>query len=150
MPGLLDDVVRREDLRVAANGECDRVRRSRVDLDLGPVLDDRDLREVRVLTQLRDGHLDDLALELGDDLREQVVGHRPLRARPLQLHQDRRRLGVADPDREEAILVHGLQEHDRLLADRLEAHAVEGHLSHRWPTPILVRGLRYSSGPAGD
>jgi hypothetical protein len=56
--------------------------------------------------------------------------HRPLRARALEAHEDGCGLGLADPDRQEAVLVHGLEEDDRLLADRLEAHTVESHLTH--------------------
>jgi hypothetical protein len=48
----------------------------------------------------------------------------------LELHHDRGRLGVADPDREELVAVAGLQEHDRLLADHVEAYAVDDHLLH--------------------
>jgi hypothetical protein len=133
---LVHDLVVGEDLRLAAYGERDRVRRPGVDLDLLPVLNDGDLREVRVLAELCDGHADDLTVQLRDDLRQEVVRHRTGRARALELHEDRRGLRVADPDRQEAVLVHGLQQHDRLLADRLEAHAVEGHLTHAWPEPV--------------
>jgi hypothetical protein len=38
---------------------------------------------------------------------------------------------VADPDREELVPVGRLQEHDRLLADDVEADAVDVHLVHR-------------------
>ena len=48
-------------------------------------------------------------------------GHRPRRRGALQLHQDRRGLGVTDPDRQEPVAVDGLQEDDRLLADHVEA-----------------------------
>jgi hypothetical protein len=58
------------------------------------------------------------------------VRHRARRVGPLELHQDRRRFGVADPDREELVAVAGLQEHDRLLADHVEADAVNDHFLH--------------------
>ena len=62
---------------------------------------------------------------------EQVVGHRPRGAGALELHQDRGGLGMADPDRQELVAVGGLQQHDRLLADHVEADAVDDHLLHR-------------------
>ena len=71
---------------------------------------------------------------------EQVVGHRPRRRRALQLHQDRGGLGVADPDRQELVAVDGLEQHDRLLADHVEAHAVDDHFLHR----RLPRASRWS------
>jgi hypothetical protein len=37
---------------------------------------------------------------------------------------------VADPDRQEAISIRGLQKHDRLLADHVEADAVDLHALH--------------------
>src|SRR5262249_13754196 len=144
--GPLDDRIRPEDLSVAANWEVERAGRARNGLELVPGLNECDAREGRVLAELGHGLLDDLALELGDDLAEEVVRHRALWAGPLEPHEDRGGLRLADPDWEEAILVDCLEEHDRLLADRLEAHAVESHLAH--PTlRIVVRALRYSSGP---
>src|SRR6185503_18135449 len=63
---------------------------------------------------------------------------------------------LPDPDGEKAILVDGLEEHDRLLADRLEAHAVEGHLAHpdvrmlvRGRTPASSGGVRQSQRASG-
>ena len=61
---------------------------------------------------------------------EEVVRHRPRRRCALELHQDRRRLRVADPDGQELVVFDGLQQHDRLLADHVEAHAVDDHLLH--------------------
>ena len=60
---------------------------------------------------------------------------------PWRLHEDGGGLCMADPDREEAILVRRLEENDRLLADGLEAHAVESHLAHP-DDPMLVSGKR--------
>ena len=107
----------------------------------------RDLGEEGVVAQL--GHRDLRAadVELAEHVAEQVVRHRPRRRRALQLHQDRRRLGVADPDRQELVAVGGLEQHDRLLADHVEADAVDDHLLH-WALP--GRGpLKYRSRPSG-
>ena len=56
------------------------------------------------------------------------MGHRPRRRGALQLHQDRGRLGMPDPDRQEFVAVNGLQQDDRLLADHVEADAIDLHL----------------------
>jgi hypothetical protein len=37
---------------------------------------------------------------------------------------------MADPDREELVRLDGLEQDDRLLADHVEAHAVDDHLLH--------------------
>jgi hypothetical protein len=66
-----------------------------------------------------------------EEVVEQIVGHRPRSLRALQLHQDRRRLRVADPDREKAVAVHGLQQHDRLLTNHVEADSIDLHLLHQ-------------------
>jgi hypothetical protein len=58
------------------------------------------------------------------------VRHRARRVGALELHQDGGGLGMTDPDRQELVPVARLQEHDRLLADHVEAHAVDDHLLH--------------------
>ena len=59
--------------------------------------------------------------------------HRPRRAGALELHEDRGGLRMADPDRQELVAIDGLQEHDRLLANHVEADAVDDHLLHENP-----------------
>jgi hypothetical protein len=34
---------------------------------------------------------------------------------------------MTDPDRQELVALDGLEQHDRLLADHVEAHAVDHH-----------------------
>jgi hypothetical protein len=76
------------------------------------------------------GHGDALAgdLELAEHVVDQVVRHGARRVGPLELHQDRRRLRMADPDRQELVAVTGLQQDDRLFADHVETHSVDDHL----------------------
>ena len=113
-----------------AHGERQRVGRPRVDLDLAPVDRQRDRGEEGVVPQLCDRDLAALDLELAEHVDEEVVRHRPRRRRALQLHQDRGSLRVTDPDRQELVGVGGLQQHDRLLADHVEADAVDDHFLH--------------------
>ena len=89
----------------------------------------------------------DLAIELVEDVCEQVVGHRARRRGALELHQDRGRLGVADPDRQEPVPVGRLQQHDRLLADQVEADAVDDHLVHGRPFLMLAPGPCTETSP---
>src|SRR4051812_11125448 len=56
--------------------------------------------------------------------------HRTRSRRPLEFHQDGRRLWMSDPDRQELVRVDGLEQHDRLLADHVKADAVNHHLLH--------------------
>src|SRR5438105_9045227 len=70
------------------------------------------------------------------------MGHGPRRARALKLHEDRCGLRMTDPDGEELVAVDSLQEHDRLLANHVEADAIDDHLLHAYPP----RGERRSIG----
>ncbi len=130
---LGDDLLGGEDRGAGADGERDRVARARVDLQLAAADVERDRGEERVLAQLGDRHLRAFDVELSEDVAQQVVRHRPRRASPLQLHEDRRGLGMPDPDRQELVAIDGLQEHDRLLANHVEADAVNHHLLHKGP-----------------
>ena len=107
-----------------------------------PLICERDLGVEGVVAQLRDGDLRDLRVEVAEDLGEQVVRHRPRGVGSLELHEDRRRLGMADPDREELVALGRLQEHDRLLADHVEAHSVDDHLLHGQAEGIVAAALR--------
>ena len=89
-----------------------------------------DRGEERVVAQLGDRDLRALDVELAEHVVHEVVRHRPRRAGALQLHQDRRRLRMPDPDGQELVRVDGLQQDDRLLADHVEGHAVDHHLLH--------------------
>ena len=132
---LLDHLVGGEDRRLRAHRDRDRVGGARVDLDLRVAVLDRDRGVEGVLAQLGDRNPHDLDLELAEDVDEQVVRERPRRRRALELHQDRRRLGMADPDRQVPVSLGRLQEHDRLLADEIERDPVDRHLDHlstRW------------------
>jgi hypothetical protein len=128
--GLGDHVLGGEDRRAGADSEGERVGRTRVDRYLAAVQLQRDLGVEGVLAKLRDRDARAAHLELRQHLRDQVVGHRSRRVGSLELHQDRGGLGMTDPDREELVAVAGLQKHDRLLPDHVEADAVDDHLLH--------------------
>ena len=96
---VVDHLVGDEDLGVGPHGQRERVGRARVDLDLRAVDAQRDGRVEGVVAQLGHRDLLDLRVQLAQHRRDQVVRHRPRRRRALELHQDRGRLGVADPDR---------------------------------------------------
>ena len=136
--------------RRGAHRERQRVGRARVDLHLGSVDRDRDRGVERVVAQLGDGHLLALGLELLEHVVEQVVCHRARGRGALELHQDRRRLRVADPDRQEAVAVDRLQQDDRLLAHHVEADAIDLHLLHRQISAALGDASHYRcEGRAG-
>src|SRR6185437_13437701 len=141
---LGDHVVGGEDLRLGADGERDRVGRTGVDVDLLTVLDDRDLGVEGVLAQLRDRDPADRGAQLLEHVADEVVRHRPDRCLALQLHEDRSRLGMPDPDRQELVAVSRLEKHDRLLADQIEADAVDEHLLH--PSGDLVSNIAQVAG----
>ena len=102
-----------------------------------------------VVAQIGDRDLHDLRLELGQHLGDQVVRHRPRRGGALELHQNRGRLRVTDPDRQELVPLGGLQQDDRLLPDHVEAHAVDGHLLHGARPHCTAPSERPNRGWAG-
>jgi hypothetical protein len=57
---------------------------------------------------------------------------------------------MTDPDRQELVPVGGLQQHDRLLADQIEADPVDDHFLHRSGlVRILAQALGGKPGPLG-
>src|SRR3954454_25278934 len=151
---LGDDLLGGEDRRPRADGQREGVAGAGVDLQLAAVGLQRDGGEEGVLAQLGDRHLLAGDVELAEHVAQQVVGHRARRGGALELHEDRGGLGMADPDRQELVAVNGLEQDDRLLADHVEAHAVDHHLLHG--EGLSTRGLPESSagggplrGPAG-
>src|SRR5262249_17153200 len=127
---LLQDPIVGEDRGLSPDGERDRVGRARVDFDLVSVLLNGDRGEEGVVAQLGHAYARDLRGELTERVREGAVRERSRSGRALELHQDRRRLGVPDPDGQELVPVRRLEQDDRLLADEIEAHAVDDHLLH--------------------
>jgi hypothetical protein len=127
---LGDDLVGGVDRRAGADRQRERVTGARIDLELAAVHAEADRGIEGVLAQL--GHRDAGALdvELAQDVREQIVGHRTGRGRTLELHQNRRCLRMPDPDRQELVVLDGLQQNDRLLPDHVEANPVDDHLLH--------------------
>src|SRR2546423_12637382 len=100
---LLDHFLRGEDRRRGTDRDGKRIGGTRVDLDLLSVYAKGDRGVERVVLQLRDRDARALSVELVDHLADQVVGHRAGRRGPLKLHENRGRLRVTDPDRQEFI-----------------------------------------------
>jgi hypothetical protein len=147
---LGDDVLVGEDRRLRAHREGERVGGPRVDLDLAAVHLEGDRGVEGVLAQLGDGDAGARDLELRQHLVHEIVGHRARRVGALELHEDRGGLGVTDPDRQELVPLACLQEHDRLLADHVEAHAVDHHLLHlSGPRAFSVEGGGFQSRQQG-
>ena len=127
---LLDHVLRSEDRRGGPHRHGEGVRGPRVDLDLLAVDTQGDRGEkVLSFSSVTDTRVHWASSSPIISLIRSCVMGRGVRG-ALELHQDRGRLGVADPDRQELVAVDGLQEHDRLLADHVEADPVDDHLLH--------------------
>src|SRR3989304_6887004 len=73
-----------------------------------------DLGEVGLLLDLGDDDAQDADGEGGEHGTEEVMRHRPRGLHALQLHRDRRRLGLPDPDRQSHRLRSIDQQHDRV------------------------------------
>ena len=127
---LGDDLLGGEDRGARADGQRERIGGTRVDLHLAAAHLEGDGGVEGVLAQLGDRDAGAGDLELGQHVVDQVVRHRPRGVGPLELHQDGRGLRVADPDRKELVPLARLEQDDRLLADHVEADAVDDHLLH--------------------
>src|ERR671916_468905 len=146
--GLLDDIVRGEDLGSRADRKRYGVGGAGVDLDRLAVYVEADGGEEGLV--LEGGHRDALhrGAELVDEVQGQVVGKGTDELLVLELHQDRTCLRLADPDRKVAVLVRGLEDGDRAGGKEVHLHAVDGHLGEavgaHWLyaplTPRIARG----------
>ena len=127
----------------ALHRERDRVRRPRVDLELRAVLPDRDRARMNVLSRSSVTQTRTTCASSSPSafVNRSCVSGRGVRL-ALELHEDRGRLRLADPDREVAVPVGRLQQHDRLLAHEIEAHPVDDHLRHRRSDGSRARGAR--------
>src|ERR671917_218402 len=146
--GLLDDLVRGEDLGPGADRERNGVGGAGVDLDRLAVYVEADGGEEGLVPQR--GNRDALhrGAELVDEVQGQVVGKGTDELLVLELHQDRTCLRLADPDRKVAVLVLDLEDDDRAGGKEVHVHAVDGHLGEavgaHWLyaplTPRIARG----------
>src|SRR4051812_49156319 len=154
--GLLDDVLFREDRRLGAQRERDRVTRPRVDGHGIPPDAQVDDREVGAVLHVRDHHPLDAALEILDDVAQQVVRHRPWRRGVLDLHGDGVGLEHADPDFEDPGGVLVAQDDDGRAGDLVDHQALDGHLDQHGvpltalgPASVIRARTREPSASAG-
>ena len=70
--------------------------------------------------------------------REQVVGEGPLRRQALETHRDRARLPRPDPDRQVALAVGLLEDHDVAAREHVDPNALDDHLDQ-----LVVHGADY-------
>src|SRR6266540_2223109 len=120
----------REDRRLEPQGDGDRVRRPRVDLDDRVAAVDVQLGVVGVVLHLRDEDLAELRAQAEDDLLQEVVRERTRELDARELHRDRARLRRADPDGEHALPFLFLQDHHRGVGRAVEAQVGDAHLDH--------------------
>src|SRR5262245_22976502 len=76
--GGVEDALRNVDRRVTPERECDRVRRSRVDVHDPAVLAYVDAPDEGVVLEIVDVHLVELPAKLAEQAVEQIVGERSL------------------------------------------------------------------------
>ena len=72
--------------------------------------------------------------------REEVVGQRPVGGQALELHRDRARLPRPDPDREVAIVLGLLEDHDVAAREHVDADALDHHLDESVAVARLLAG----------
>src|ERR671917_755552 len=126
--GLLDDLVRGEDLGPGADRKRNGIGGAGVHLDRLAVYVEADGGEEGLV--LEGGHRDALhrGAELVDEVQGQVVGKGTDELLVLELHEDRTRLRLADPDGQVAVLVLDLEDDDGAGGKEVHVHAVDGHL----------------------
>ena len=135
-----------EDPDPGTNGKREGIGWTRVDLDGPPVTLEHDRGVERLLGQLGDHHPIDLRAELLQRRREQVMGQRSLGGKALEFHGDRARFPRSDPDREVAIAVELLEDHDVAAREHVDPDALDLHLDK-----LVVHGRiipRRSDSPA--
>ena len=100
---LLDHLVGSEDLCVGAQRQRDRVGRAGVDVDLVAVPASV-IEAWKVFSRSSVTVTCTISASRRDDRGGKIVGHRPRRLGALEVHQDRRCLGMADPDRQKHVV----------------------------------------------
>src|SRR5579872_2002489 len=126
-PGLLEDLVGREDRGTGAQRQGDRVRWPRA--DLLAVREDQ-IREERAVAQGSDVHRAQLHVECLEDVAHQVMGQRPHWHQALLRIGDRRRLHRADPNRQVPFPLRLFEQDDGLVRGHLDPDAYDLHLPH--------------------
>jgi hypothetical protein len=121
----------REDRRLEAERDGDRVRRTRVDLDHALRPADVQLGVVRPLLDLGDLHAAQRTAEAKDERLAEVVRERALALDVVHLHDDGLRLGLPDPDREHAGAALLLQDDHVRVRGAVEAESLNDHFDHR-------------------
>src|SRR6266849_238352 len=97
---LLGDRIRNEDGGFHPQRERYRIAWTGVDHQRGAVRGEVDFREVGALFDFGDHHARYSSGKRLEDTAQEVVGHGAGRFHPLQLHRDRRRFRLSDPDRQ--------------------------------------------------
>src|SRR6516165_713612 len=114
---LLEDALLDEHRHLRADRQRDRVRRSGVELELGPARAQIDRRVEDVVAHVRDDDTGEGDLEPAEQGQEEVVGERPRRRHALERYGDRDHLGGPDADRHQALVALALELDRRLLGD---------------------------------
>src|SRR5215213_5487459 len=141
---LLDHLVRGVDLRACAHGERYGVGWSRVDLDGAAADLEAYGREESRVPQLGHGDLLHRAAELCNQVDGKIVGKGPAELLVLELHQDRARLWLADPDRQVTVIVLYLEDDYGAGGKEIQVDPVDGHPgeavgAHRLYAPLTTR-----------
>ena len=129
-----------EDPAARPDREGQRIGRPGVDLDRPAVVLEQQPGVERLLGQGRDDHPIDARPEPFERRREQVVGERPVGGEALELHRDRARLPRPDPDREVAIPLGLLEDHDVAARQHVDPDALDDHLDELRPRERLLAG----------
>ena len=88
------------------------------------------LGEIGVVLHLGDDDLAELSAQSDDDLLQQVVRERPRELHTRELHGDRARFRRSNPDRQHALAVVFLENHDRCVRRAVQPEMGDPHLQH--------------------
>src|SRR2546425_6034990 len=129
----LEQCLARQDRRLESQRQRDRIGGAGIDLNdrIAPI--DMQLGEVGVVLHLRDDHLAQLGAQPDDHLLEQIVRQRAREFDACQLHRDRAGLRRSDPDRQDALSVVLLQNHDRRVCRAIQPEVSYPNLQHGSP-----------------
>ena len=138
---LVQHLIRRVDRNLRPDRKRHRIARATVNLDVLLAMTHDDLREKRVVFEIGDDNVANLAAEFRNDGVQEIVRQGARNANVLHLDGDGFSLRRADPDDETALSRFLLENHDALVAVEAHADPVDCHLDHVPTSPRTLASI---------
>jgi hypothetical protein len=129
--GLVEDMGLDEDRHIGAYSQSDRIAGARIDLEGAPVVLEDDPGKEGAILNIADQDMAHLAVKLGDQRLQEIVGHRALGLVALDGHGDRVGLEGPDPDRQIALAIDLTEHNHAMLREQAHSDAINHDTDHR-------------------